>query len=67
MIERVDMGRFEIIREQSGEVIDQRRTGLKLTGFFLREVFTFDIDGFAFSCLAGENPVARYIGLVSWR
>lgn len=35
--------------------------------FFLREVFTFDIDGFAFSCLAGENPVARYIGLVSWR
>ena len=33
----------------------------------LWEVFTFDIDGFAFSCLAGENPVARYIGLVSWR
>ncbi|CAL1153752.1 unnamed protein product, partial [Cladocopium goreaui] len=27
-------------------------------------VFTFDIDGFAFSCLAGDNPVARYIGLV---
>lgn len=28
------------------------------------QVFTFDIDGFAFSCLAGDNPVARYIGLV---
>eukprot|EP00435_Cladocopium_sp_Y103_P067954 s690_g30.t1 len=28
------------------------------------QVFTFDIDGFAFSCLAGENAVARYIGLV---
>ena len=28
-----------------------------------REVFTFDIDSFAFACLAGENPVSRYVGL----
>ncbi|CAL1137404.1 unnamed protein product [Cladocopium goreaui] len=28
------------------------------------QVFTFDIDGFAFACIAGENPVARYILLV---
>ena len=30
------------------------------------EVFTFDIETFAFACFAGENPMVRYIGLAAW-
>jgi len=38
---------------------------VNMAGIFdFLQVFTFDIDSFAFACFAGENPVARYVGLV---
>ena len=35
---------------------------MNLAGFFsFMEVFTFDIDGLAFACISGAQPVWRYI------
>ena len=35
---------------------------VNLAGFFsFMEVFTFDIDGLAFACISGAQPVWRYV------